>query len=257
MTERLRRLSDSAAQTTIIARVELTILMREGLFFAFLFIIPTVLILVVGSAYSESSSVSLSQTVPGFSILFLFALTNYAGQSFFRDMWWQSWPRTLTLPVTRRVLVAGRLLPLFALGCLQMLTLTAGVGVVLGLPVRGSIPALAVVVAITVTVALELGIILACIARTGNEMSQIAYLFLVVGGAIGGGFAPLESLPSWAKTVSVVFPQRWAIDAVRTLLNSSSGFSDVWIDIIVLAGFALLSAMLVAVVFDFDRISTR
>lgn len=212
-------------QAAVLARYEFKIQLRDRLFLILLFAVPTVLILVIGQALVESTTTGgtgLEQTVPGFGILFSFSVVTYTGLAFYRDVWWRTWSRTMTLPLPSTALVVGKCLPPFVFGVLQLLFLTVGANAVLGLEIDGSFLYVAVVIITIIASASMIGLFLTAITHRSSQLSQISYLIMILGGALGGAIAPFDRLPTWARYVGSAFPQRWGIAGLQAAIAGNT-----------------------------------
>jgi ABC-2 type transport system permease protein len=244
-------------QLAVIARYELLILVRERLIFVLLFVIPAVLIAVVGRGLEAGDAKRLNAGVPGFAVLFVFSLTSYAGNAFFRDVWWRSWPRTVALPCRPTSLIAGKLLPVFVIGCAQLGLLIGGAHAVLGVRLAGSLFALAVLVALTVAVACAFGVLFAALLPTTGALSQATYLLVIVGGTLGGGLTPVENLPAWVRMVGRATPQYWSIQGIQAVMSRPVGIPGVTASLSALVLILAVLAALAVWAFDLSRIASR
>ena len=251
-----RRAGGAVRQVAVVARYELTFLTRERLIFVLLFVIPAALIFVVGRGY-QAGGVALTDTVPGITVLFAFSVTSYIGSAFFREVWWRSWPRTLSLPCPRIALITGKVAPVFCIGCLQVAVLIVGAHLTLGVPIAGPPLLLAPLVVVTVAVACCLGALLAAVCGSWPQVMQATYLFVVLGGALGGGVAPVRNLPGWLGAISHVTPQYWAIDGIRAVLEDRATPGRMAVDLGVLCGMVVAVAAATRWRFDLNRISDR
>ena len=101
---------------------------------------------------------------------------------------------------------------------------------------------------------LALGLVLfmfTLMARVSNPLTPRALFGIlnVVTFFPSGALYPTESYPAWLNAISVVFPMRYAVHALRNLLLKGVGFGAVVPDLLVMGGFALLMLMLAATLF--------
>ena len=162
----------------------------------------------------------------------------------------------MSFPLSRGTIIVGRVAPIFVLGCLQLVLLLTGASLALDYSVTGNKFVVAIVALLTVAVAVGFGVVLTAIADTMNKMSQMAYLLLLAGGSFGGAFVPIDLLPTWARWIGFVFPQRWSIDALRQL-SEGAPVGDVTVHVVVLTGMVIALAVGAMRLFDLDRVSSR
>ncbi len=103
-------------------------------------------------------------------------------------------------------------------------------------------------------VLLGLGLILfmfTLMARVSNPMMPRALFGIlnVVTFFPSGALYPVESYPGWLQGLSLVFPMRYAVHALRALLLKGVGPQAVALDFVVMGGFALLWLGLAATLF--------
>jgi ABC-2 type transport system permease protein len=106
----------------------------------------------------------------------------------------------------------------------------------------------------TTMMLLALGLILfmfTLMARVSNPMMPRALFGLlnVIMFFPSGALYPTESYPVWLRTVSAIFPMRYAVHALRALLLKGVGLQAVAPDFLVMAGFAAVMLTLAALLF--------
>ena len=62
--------------------------------------------------------------------------------------------------------------------------------------------------------------LVASVARTETQVAVYGTLLVLVLGGISGSLLPRELMPEQMKTVSLVTPHAWALDAYSQLLTS-------------------------------------
>jgi ABC-2 type transport system permease protein len=101
---------------------------------------------------------------------------------------------------------------------------------------------------------LALGLILfmfTLMARVSNPLTPRALFGIlnVVTFFPSGALYPTESYPGWLNVISVAFPMRYAVHALRNLLLKGVGFASVAPDFLVMASFASLMLFLAVTLF--------
>ena len=80
------------------------------------------------------------------------------------------------------------------------------------------------------------------LCRTAQQANSFGYLGMVLFGAIGGAFVPLDLLPGWARAIAPASPGYWAMHAMRAAFTGDVRAALVgWL---ALAGFAIAAAAL-------------
>ena len=120
------------------------------------------------------------------------------------------------------------------------------------LPILGGLRTL--VLTETAILLLALGLILfmfTLMARVSNPLTPRALFGIlnVLTFFPSGALYPTESYPAWLNTLSLVFPMRYAVHALRNLLLKGVGFEAVLPDFLVMGGFAALMLVLASTFF--------
>lgn len=120
------------------------------------------------------------------------------------------------------------------------------------LPILGGVRTL--VLTETAILLLALGLILfmfTLMARVSNPLTPRALFGIlnVLTFFPSGALYPTESYPAWLNALSVVFPMRYAVHALRNLLLKGVGFEAVLPDFLAMGGFAALMLVLASTLF--------
>ena len=179
----------------------------------------------------------------GFVVFFLvFILT---GVSFLRERIGGTLERLLATPVRRLEIVVGYSLGFAIFATLDPIGPLPAINIGLGVPSAGS-PILAFVITLLLAIsAVNLGIFLSTFARTEFQILQFIPLVIVPQGLLSGIFWPTDALPGILQPIARIMPMTYGIDGLREVLVKGSGLgsSAVQLDIIVLAGIAIVLAV--------------
>lgn len=191
--------------------------------------------------------------VPSLTVLFAFFSVSFVGFLFFSEHRFNTWERLLASQARPAEIMAGKVAPTFLLSITQQ-TLLFGAGVVLfGLRFRGSVlGAAAIVVALSLCLT-ALGVLLAAMLRTEQQLNVIANLGAMVLGGIGGSLVPVALLPGWAQAISPIAPHYWALRGFRAVTLEGEGFASVLVPVGVLVAIAAVLAVMAAARFRFDE----
>ena len=150
-------------------------------------------------------------------------------------------------PITRGQFIAGKLLPFWLVGLIELaLGLTLGV-VVFDVPVRGSVPLLFGVAALYLLVALGIGLWISTIVDTQQQAMFVAFFIINIYMLMSGLFTPIDSMAPWAQTFAELNPVRHFVAISRAILIKGAGLADIGRPLTFLAVFAavvLTSAVL-------------
>jgi ABC-2 type transport system permease protein len=201
---------------------------------------------------------AVQQNVPGYTIIFVFLTAQATASSIFREKREGSFRRLLAAPVRKAAMLAGKMLPNFVTGLIQIAVILAiGVFVLplIGLErlTLGNDPLALVLVSLLLALcSTGLGILIAAIARTEAQISGLSTLALWTMGAVGGCLFPPFLLGGLLDVVGKVVPHYWAIQAYQDLIVRGRGLADVVPEMLALLGFTLVFFVIGLWRFDFD-----
>jgi ABC-2 type transport system permease protein len=184
--------------------------------------------------------------VPGFAVLFMFIMAQTTARSIYDEKKVGSFRRLLASPMSKASLLAGKMLPNFLMGILQAIVIFA-FGVVglrlLGLRAvtLGNSPlGVALVVVLIALCSSALGILIAAIARTENQIGGLSTLLLWGMATVGGCVIPLVFLENFVGPLIRIVPHYWANRAFDHLMVRGLGLADVAVEMAVLLAFSVL-----------------
>jgi ABC-2 type transport system permease protein len=94
-----------------------------------------------------------------------------------------------------------------------------------------------------------LGLVLASMFLTFRTIGPAQSVIVTASVLLGGVYYPTESIPSWIQSLSVVIPMTYGLRAVRRLVLEGVGPAAVGQDVLVMAGIAVASLAIGAIVF--------
>ena len=81
------------------------------------------------------------------------------------------------------------------------------------------------------------------ISNYSDQMMQamlVMWFIMVCFILLSGLFTPVQSMPQWAQTLTLINPMRHFIDAMRTVFVRGGVFMSIWPQILTLAVFAII-----------------
>lgn len=193
-------------------------------------------------------------TVPGNGVLFAFFIALTVAISFAEERRSGTWRRLLASPISRGWALASKLLPFTVIGMVQLLFLFGLGGLLFGMRVAGSIPALIALSCAIVLCSTSLGLAMASLGGTEKQLGGMGSVTLLVMGLLGGCMLPRVIMPPFMQSLGKIVPHAWALDGYYTLLvRSGTGFADVAPQIGALLAFAAGFALFGAWRFRFER----
>jgi ABC-2 type transport system permease protein len=147
-------------------------------------------------------------------------------------------------PITRGEFIAGKLLPFWALG---LIDLTAGLIVgwlVFGIPMRGSLLLLFGAASIYLVVTLATGLWISTIVETQQQAMFVTFFVMMIYLLMSGLFTPIDSMAPWVQVVSLANPVRHFVTISRAILVKGAGIADIARPLATLVGFAVIAMTL-------------
>jgi ABC-2 type transport system permease protein len=196
--------------------------------------------------------------VPGFTIMFVFLTAQMTARSIYDEKKVGSFRRLLAAPMSKASLLAGKMLPNFLTGLIQTGVIfafgTVGMRLLGLIPVTlGDTPLVVALVAVLVALCSSgLGVLIAAIARTENQIGALSAVALWVMGVLGGSFIPLFFLENFLGPLPKIVPHYWANRAFNDLMIRGLGLADVAVEMAVLLGFTGLFFIVGLWRFDYD-----
>ncbi|MDR0371067.1 MAG: ABC transporter permease, partial [Prevotellaceae bacterium] len=153
----------------------------------------------------------------------------------------------LVSPVKPIYIILAKMLPYFALSCINLITILLLSVFLLKVPVVGSLVALAFVSLLYIFIALALGLLVSTIATRQIIALMFSAMLLLVPTMLLSGMAfPIENMPDILQAISTILPQRWYISAIRKLMIAGLPVTSALkeIGILVLMGTILVTVSL-------------
>jgi ABC-2 type transport system permease protein len=137
-------------------------------------------------------------------------------------------------------ILLAKIIPLFFLLMGDVvLALTLG-RVVFGVPFRGSFLLFIVLSAGYLFVSISIGTLLGTVYRQQQQVLLTAFFINMPLVQTSGAISPIESMPPFFRTLSLLNPMRHYIAIVRGILLKGSGFDVLWMHALALALFAIV-----------------
>jgi ABC-2 type transport system permease protein len=242
-----------AVPVSAIARKELQIQRRDPTALVLLFIAPLLLIIFVSKAFAgvlpgvhgyaldrRVTNVSpYHESVPRYTVMFAFFAAGFTAMGFYRERMWGTWDRILSVPITRGYILFGKFIPSVGIVIVQGVVLLFGGSLVFGLPIHSPWFVIGGVALLGMS-ASALGLLIALLTTTDQQVQQLNNLLVILLGAIGGAMAPLSLMPKWVQDIAPAVPQYWAVKLLNGAMTGNTPSPQLLTDAIVLVGFSIV-----------------
>jgi ABC-2 type transport system permease protein len=178
--------------------------------------------------------------IPGVIGMILFALTSIlTASAIVRERERGTIEQLIVTPIRPWELVVGKLLPYVILAFLNAFEVLAIGHYWFGVPIRGSLWLIAGASFLFLLSSLGIGLLASTIANTQQEAMLTVWMLMLPSIFLAGFFFPLEAMPKILQWISYVFPLRYYLVIIRSLMLKGVGFSAYRVDLIALAIFGV------------------
>jgi ABC-2 type transport system permease protein len=130
-------------------------------------------------------------------------------------------------PITRGQFIAGKLLPFWVLGMIDLALGLALARVVFGVPIRGSLVLLMGSAGLYLVVALAIGLWISTLVETQQQAMFTSFFVIMIYLLMSGLLTPIDSMPHWVQVASLVNPVRHFVSITRAILVKGAGLSEI------------------------------
>jgi ABC-2 type transport system permease protein len=174
------------------------------------------------SKRKDESNLVYRFLVPGFTVMFVFFLINIMARSFIAERDGGTLRRLHLAPLPKVAILIGKTLPFYLTSVIQTCLLFLSGRVLFQMPWGPEPVYLVPVILSTSAAATALGLLLATLVRTDQQVSSYGTTTVLVLGGLSGCFIPRAWLPELMKTLSLATPHAWSLRAFDGVLTASS-----------------------------------
>jgi ABC-2 type transport system permease protein len=154
--------------------------------------------------------------------------------------------RLLTTPLARLDLLLGYGVAFGLAAAVQALVTVTIATTVYGLDVAGSIWLVVLIAVVDAVLGVALGLLASAFARTEFQAVQFMPVIVLPQFFLCGLLVPIDQMAGWLQVISHLLPLTYAVKALQEVGSSATATSEMWLDIGVVAGCALLALALAA-----------
>ena len=199
----------------------------------------------VDSYKEEEPYNQIKQSVIGFSLFFAMFTIIFAISDILMEKELHTWQRQLITPISQLSILTGHMSFVFLLGFLQVSSMFLVSKYLFQVTWVGNMAYLLIVIGVFVFCVASLGMFLSNFVKTMGQLSALAPIIITGTAMIGGCFWPLEIVTSKILLfLSLLTPQRWAIQGIRGIIVYNENLTDVLLPIGVLAFMGIVYLLL-------------
>jgi len=190
--------------------------------------------------FNEALSEALYTTPAELSLMLEFTILLFAALSFTRERELGTLEQLLVMPFSSLDIILGKSIPVILVGFVDFLILLSITHFAFGVPVRGSLPLLLLLVFIYILVELGKGFVISIISRTQHQAFLIVLIVGMVDFMFTGYAAPVESMPQALQIIANVVPAHHMLAITRGILLKGTGLETLWFNVLALIILGLL-----------------
>ncbi len=157
--------------------------------------------------------------VPGFTVMFAFFVISIMARSFIIERDQGTLRRLLVAPIGTVPVLLGKTIPFYLTSVLQCSLLFLCGRLMFGMP-WGAQPAYLIpVILCTSAAATSLGLLLATVVHTDQQVSSYGTTLILMFSSISGCFFPREFFPKMMRQISLFTPHAWSLRAFDAVLT--------------------------------------
>lgn len=178
--------------------------------------------------------------VPGVIGMILYALTSIlTATAIVRERERGTIEQLIVTPIRPWELVVGKMLPYVVLAFLNTLEVLAIGSLWFKVPVRGDLSLILGLSALFLLSGLGIGLLASSFANTQQEAMLIVWMTLLPSIFLSGFFFPLAAMPKVLQWISYLFPLRYYLMIIRSLMLKGAEFEALWKDSLALIVFGI------------------
>lgn len=196
---------------------------------------------VVLHARYNPEAITALNIVPGLiGIILTFSTLVITALSITREREAGTMENLLAMPLRPIEVMLGKIIPYVGLGYVQVLLILGVSVLVFGVPVRGSVLLLLLVLGLFIACNLALGFTFSTIARTQMQAQQMAQFALLPSFMLSGFMYPFQGMPIWARVIGEMWPLTHVLRICRGILLKGNGLAEIMPDLWPIALFAVV-----------------
>jgi len=210
---------------------------------ALMLLVPTLLMVLLRYVFNNEQTFDrFAPALLGiFPFVIMFLITSIAT---LRERTTGTLERLMTMPMNKMDLLFGYAFAFGLLAFLQVSLVALITVTLLGMDIAGSLWTLLLVAVLDALLGMALGLFVSAFARTEFQAVQFMPAVVLPQILLGGLFVPRDQMHPVLEAISTVLPLSYAIDAMNAVTTSPDITAELVLDILIIAGCALLALVL-------------
>jgi ABC-2 type transport system permease protein len=179
--------------------------------------------------------------IPGVIGMILYALTSIlTATAIVRERERGTIEQLIVTPIRSWELVVGKTLPYVLLAFFNTLEVLAIGHFWFKVPIRGDLGVILVISGIFLLSSLGIGLLASSVSKNQQEAMLIVWMLLLPGLFLSGFFFPIEAMPKILQLLSYIFPIRYYLVIIRSMMIKGVGVEAIKGEIIALLIFGIV-----------------
>ena len=141
----------------------------------------------------------------------------------------------LVSPVKPIFIIFAKMIPYFALSCINLTSILLLSVYVLDVPITGNVFSLIFISLLFIIVSLSLGLLISTVTQTQVAAMLVSGMVLIMPiMVLSGMMFPIESMPHILQTISCILPARWYIISIKKIMIEGVSIFMVWKEVCIL-----------------------
>jgi len=151
----------------------------------------------------------------------------------------------IVTPLHPYQIIIGKLVPFVVLSFAAVIIILTAMWSIFGIEVKGDTWFLFLSSFLYILSTLGLGLLVSTISKTQQQAMMISIFGVMMPMIFLSGFAfPIENMPMIIQSISYIIPLRYFIEIIRGVVTKGLGFSDLWLQALVLLGMGVVILLL-------------
>lgn len=181
---------------------------------------------------------AVTQNVPGYTIFGVFFIVQVLATSILSEKQDGTFRRLLVAPLPRPALLLGKLLPYYLVNLVQVASMFAVGKLVFDMELGNDPLALLVVTLATAAAATGMGLLVATMGKTPEQIGGLSTMLALTLAAVGGVLVPTFAMPEIMQSIAKISPHSWALSGYQDVIVRGLGLAAIWNEAAMLMAFA-------------------
>jgi len=145
-----------------------------------------------------------------------------------REREFGTFDQLLVAPFSPGEILIGKSVPGIVLGLMDGLIFSTGAVLWFGVPMRGSMAALVLSLFCFTVAIVGVGLLVSSLSTTMQQALLGSFIFIMPAAVLSGFTTPIENMPAWLQTATLLNPLRYIVVALREIFLEGAGLGFVW-----------------------------